>query len=143
MAHVAIGRTSRPFPRSKPDVRLSPHPAFQEQSRYSRRAGQTRCLCVPGTHQEATLHGPPTYLHFPVRSVDSCLEVTAGTPFAILSVTSLLFPGGPSPCTSHYRISFGYYAASALHNVRWHFRVCWPGWSPSADTTLWISQVPS
>ena len=26
---VTIGRASRPFPRSKPDVRLSPHPAFQ------------------------------------------------------------------------------------------------------------------
>jgi hypothetical protein len=26
---VAIGRALQPFPRSKPDVRLSPHPAFQ------------------------------------------------------------------------------------------------------------------
>ena len=26
---VTIGRASQPFPRSKPDVRVSPHPAFQ------------------------------------------------------------------------------------------------------------------
>jgi len=36
------------------------------------------------------------------------------------------YPGGPSPCTSHYEISFGYYAASVVHNVRWHFRACKP-----------------
>ena len=52
------------------------------------------------------------------------------------------YPGGPSPCISCYRISFGYYAASAFHNVRWHFRVCNPGWCSDAETTLWISQVP-
>src|SRR5262249_9298033 len=59
---------------------LSPHPAFQIEPGYSRRADQTSCLFVPGTHQGIRLTRPPTYLLFPVRSVDSCLDATAGTP---------------------------------------------------------------
>jgi hypothetical protein len=86
---------------------------------------------APGCH--LTWH--PSYLLFPVRPVDSCLDVTAGTPFTILSVTSFLLPGGPSPCTPHYSASFGYYAA-ALLTAHWHFRVCHPGWSPSADPAV-------
>ena len=46
---VPIGRASRPFPRSKPDRRLAPHPAFQ-----SRRCTMTRpCpfLTEPQWHQ--------------------------------------------------------------------------------------------
>ena len=46
---VPIGRASRPFPRSKPDRRLSPHPAFQ-----SRRCTLTRpfpFLSEPQWHQ--------------------------------------------------------------------------------------------
>ncbi len=31
-------------------------------------------------------------------------------------------PGGPSPCLSHYRKAFGYYAASVRSPARWHFR---------------------
>jgi hypothetical protein len=31
-------------------------------------------------------------------------------------------PGGPSPCLSHYRKAFGYYAASFRSPARWHFR---------------------
>jgi hypothetical protein len=31
-------------------------------------------------------------------------------------------PGGPSPCLSHYRKAFGYYAASACSPARWHSR---------------------
>src|SRR5258708_24126322 len=123
LSGVVMGRTSRSFPHSKPEVRLSPHPASQKPPRYSRRADQTRCLCVSGTHQGIRFTRPSTVLHFPVRSVDSCLDVTAGTPFAIRSVTPLLFPGGPSPCTPHYRASFGYYAASAILPARWHSRV--------------------
>ena len=97
VAHVVIGRTSRSFPHSKPDVRLSPHPAFRSQPRYSRRAGQTRCLYVPGAHQGSQVAWPSTDLLSPVRPVDSCLEVTAGTPFAMRPVTSLLLPGGLRP----------------------------------------------
>ena len=36
-------------------------------------------------------------------------------------VTTLLLPGGPSPCQPHYRAAFGYYAASDvlhLHGLR-------------------------
>ena len=115
-------------------MRLSPHPAFRSQPRYSRRADQTRCLWVSGTHQETALRGP-RHLLFPVRSVNSCLEVTAGTPFAIRSVTSSLLPGGPSPGLPHDRIALGYYAASVLLSARWHSRVCWPDWLSGADTT--------
>jgi hypothetical protein len=53
-----------------------------------------------------------------------------------LSAAARLSPGGPSPCRPHYRVSFGYYAASALLATRWHFRVCWPGWHPGADTVV-------
>ena len=84
---------------------------------------------------------PSTYLHFPVRSVDSCLEVTAGTPFIIHSVTSLLLPGGPSPCTLPYRASFGYEAASDILPARWHSRA--PGTDiPSGRKRCRISHVP-
>ncbi len=31
-------------------------------------------------------------------------------------------PGGPSPCPSHYRKAFGYYAASVRSPARWHSR---------------------
>jgi len=31
-------------------------------------------------------------------------------------------PGGPSPCPSHYRKAFGYYAASVRSAARWHSR---------------------
>jgi len=125
---------SIPFP--KPDVRLSPHPAFQLRPHYSRSADQTRCLCVSGTHQGVTLRDPRQFCNFPVRSVDSCFDATAGTPFAILSVAMSLLPGGPSPWTPHYRASFGYYAASAILPARWHFRVCCAGWSPGTDTAV-------
>jgi hypothetical protein len=50
-----IGRTSRSFPHSKPDVRLSPHPAFQIEPGYSRRADPTS---VSGTHQGSRLTRP-------------------------------------------------------------------------------------
>ena len=119
---VVIGRASRPFPHSKPDVRLSPHPAFQIKPSYSKRADQTRCLCVPGTHQKARLPGPRPICNFPVRSVDSCFDATAGSPFTMRPVTPRLSPGGPSPCLSHYRTAFGYYAASDIRPARWHFR---------------------
>src|SRR5262249_7651381 len=62
---VVIGRTSRSFPHSKPDVRLSPHPAFQIEPGYSQRADQTRCLCVSGTHQGIRVTRPSTFLPFP------------------------------------------------------------------------------
>jgi hypothetical protein len=87
---------------------------------------------APGGH--VTWH--PTYLHFPVRPVDSCLEAAAGNPFAILSAASLLLPGGPSPCLPHYRIAFGYYAASVLLSARWHSRVCRPGWPPGTEVAV-------
>ncbi len=39
-----------------------------------------------------------------------------GPPFVWIS------PGGPSPCLSHYRKAFGYYAASVRSPARWHSR---------------------
>ncbi len=85
-----IGRTSRSFPHSKPDVRLSPHPAFQVTTTLLRGSrpdmlvsqGRTR-----GPHDMA-----PDRSAFPVRSVGPCLEATAGIPFTIRSVTSSLLP---------------------------------------------------
>ena len=85
-----IGRTSRSFPHSKPDVRLSPHPAFQVTTTLLRGSrpdilvsqGRTR-----GPHDMA-----PDKSAFPVRSVGPCLEATAGIPFTIRSVTSWLLP---------------------------------------------------
>jgi hypothetical protein len=32
------------------------------------------------------------------------------------------YPGGPSPCLSHYSQALGYYAASVLPSALWHFR---------------------
>jgi hypothetical protein len=83
---VVIGRTSRSFPHSKPDVRLSPHPAFQVTTTLLRGSrpdilvsqGRTRRPCCMAPDRSA----------FPVGSVGPCLEATAGTPFAIHSVTS-------------------------------------------------------
>src|SRR5215469_4123640 len=83
---------------------------------------------------------PSTDRHFPVRPVDSCLEVTAGTPFTIRPVTSLLLPGGPSPCLPHYRAAFGYYAASDILPARWHCRV--PGTSPLGHKRRRTSHIP-
>src|SRR5262249_60335231 len=85
---------------------------------------------------------PPTYLLFPVRSVNSCLDVTAGTPFTIRSLTTLLFPGGPSPCTPHYRTSFCYYSASDTPTPRWHSRVCGPGLTPGTEFAVRTSPLP-
>jgi len=87
------------------------------QLRYSRREDQTRCLFCPRAAPRYRLTRPLTYLRFP------CLEVTAGIPFTIRPVTSLLLPGGPSPCLSDYRTAFGYYAASDVLPARWHSRV--------------------
>jgi hypothetical protein len=89
MAHVVIGRTSRSFPHSKPDVRLSPHPAFQVTTTLLR--GSRPDILV----SQGRTRGPRAWLltsAFPVWSVGPCLEATAGIPFTIRPVTSLLLP---------------------------------------------------
>jgi hypothetical protein len=103
---VPIGRASRPFPRSKPDRRLSPHPAFQR-----RRCTVTRpypFLTEPQWHQGHSPRLCPLWLQGQFRR-------------------SFSPPGSPSPCPEHDILAFGSYAASALLPTRWPCHVLWRG----------------
>ena len=80
---------------------------------------------------------------FPVWSVGPCLEATAGIPFAIRPVTSLLLPWRTFALYIPLQdLLSATTPPSVFHNVRWHFRVCKSGWYPGAEATLWNSQVP-
>jgi hypothetical protein len=101
---VCIGRSLRSFPASTPDMRLSPHPAFQ----YSSVDNALSWLALVSLGSGGYVY-VFTYLTFPVST----------PPSSYLPI----FPGGPSSCPFHYRRAFGYYAAAALCPARWHFRV--------------------
>jgi len=104
MHHVAIGRTSRPFPRSKPSGPVFRHSAFRTRS-----SDPFWTLLLQGRS--------------PVLQVDHA-RVVSHRRFGIFRSPRVgSFPGGPSSCPSHYKMAFGYYAASALCPARWHSRV--------------------
>jgi hypothetical protein len=81
--YVMIGRALRPFPHPKPGGQVSLHRAFQSWPmllQEGRPAGTCR-----GTHQAVLM---ARHLPFPSRSVNSCLDATAGIPFAMQPVAS-------------------------------------------------------
>src|SRR5829696_6848966 len=43
------------------------------------------------------------------------------SPLRLLAIISSGLPWQPSPCPSHYRTAFDYYAASVLRPACWHF----------------------
>src|SRR3989440_4227271 len=103
---IAIGRASRPFPRSKPSRHLSMHSAFQLH------------LCTSRQWVSGISHSR-THQHLWAPS-----SAFPSSPF--LSDVRQVSPGRPSPCLRHYNRAFGYYAASALLSASWHFRFhCW------------------
>ena len=69
---------------------LSPHPAFQVTTTLLR--GSRPDIWVSQGRTRRPRDMAPDISAFPVWSVGPCLEATAGTPFTILSVTSLLLP---------------------------------------------------
>ena len=99
---IAIGRASRPFPRSKPSRHLSMHSAFQLH------------LCTSRQWVSGDYHSR-THQHLSAPS-----SAFPSSPF--LSDVRQVSPGRPSPYLRHYNRAFGYYAASALLSASWHFR---------------------
>jgi hypothetical protein len=95
----------------KPDVRLSPHPAFR-----------TRPCDQCSTPERPLMSAAQPVAESPPLCRRTRLSYSWCFP---LSRSSLIgdFPGGPSSCPAHDRLAFGYYAASALCPASWHFRV--------------------
>ena len=78
---LTIGRASQPFPRSKPDVRLSPHPAFQIMTYLLSQSASSRCrVKSPFKSHGACLTFPLMQKPLPVASSLSCQTFTLSRP---------------------------------------------------------------
>jgi hypothetical protein len=121
---VRIGRSLRSFPPSTPDMRLSPHPAFQYSDKHSYVSLRVSRWIRVLTPQSA----PVRAQHNPLHGVPRCAgEQGSTTPTVICFLwfvhffsLQVPFPGEPSPCPAHYRLAFDYYVAAALSPACWH-----------------------
>ncbi len=127
--------TSRSFPHSKPDVRLSPHPAFQEQSTLLQKGRPDEMSLCP---RDAPRKPRCVALDMSAFPGEVCwfLFRCNGGRSAPRTVVMSLFPGGPSPCPVRYRPALGYYAASDIRPARGHSDACWPGWTPGTGNAV-------
>ena len=98
---IAIGRASRPFPRSKRSRPVSRHSAFQlDRNTLTEQTCRFRQWSAPAGQSRRHLLSP----------------------LRLLTISSYGLPWQPSPCPPHYSAAFGYYVASALRLACWHFR---------------------
>ena len=102
-------------------MRLSTHTAFQFNSatgRLQASGWEHPPQGAPVEAQHNLLHGVPRYAGEQGTITPSVICFLWFIHFFSLEVP---FPGGPSPCPSHYRKALDYYAASALLSTKLAF----------------------
>ena len=119
---LTIGRASQPFPRSKPDVRLSPHPAFQIMTYLLSQSASSRCrVKSPFKSHGACLTFPLMQKPLPVASSLSCQTFTLSRPLQS-GFWLLRWLGQPSRTLAFSRLSqtvkrCGVFPGSSTHDV--------------------------
>jgi hypothetical protein len=86
-APVAIGRALQPFPRSKPDGRVSPHPASLGREFMAILTQQTFYLTAPGPVQK------PNGFHLTATRIQRLPCVVASLPWLAFTMSRALHPG--------------------------------------------------